>query len=193
VIALARRGVAASDPVALELVRVNTALGGSFTSRLNQDLREEHGWSYGARSRFSFQKGPGIFTAQAAVQTDHTGDALQAMLKDTESLARSGLTEEEIEKTRLIARSELVESFQSVQAAGRRLARNAAVGLAPDHEPRASLVVDRATPEALKRAASAHVDPSSAVIVIVGPRAKLQPQLDAIGLKAVTVVGPEGE
>jgi predicted Zn-dependent peptidase len=193
VIALARRGVAAGDADAPELVRVNTALGGSFTSRLNQDLREEHGWSYGARSRFSFTRGKGIFTAQAAVHTEHTGDALKAMIKDLEALAASGLTEEEVEKTRLIARSELVESFESVEAAARRLARNAGVGLPPDHEPRNSLATDRATPEALKMAAAAHVDPSNAVIVIVGPRTKIQPQLEAIGIKAIETSGPEGE
>lgn len=193
VIALARRGTAASDRDAPLLVRVNTALGGSFTSRLNQDLREEHGWSYGARSRFSFTKATGIFTAQAAVHTEHTGDALKAMIADIEQLAKSGLTEEEVEKTRLIARSELVESFESVEAAARRLARNAGVGLPPDHEPKASLVLDRATPEDLTKAAAAHVDASNAIIVIVGPRAKIQPQLDAIGVTSIQTSGPEGD
>lgn len=193
VLALARRGVAASDPVAPKLVRVNTALGGSFTSRLNQDLREEHGWSYGARSRFAFTKSTGIFTAQAAVHTEHTGDALKAMIDDIEALAKSGLTEEEVEKTRLIARSELVESFESVEAAARRLARNAGVGLPADHEPRASLALDKATPEELKKAAATHLDPSNAVIVIVGPRAKIQPQLEAIGIKTFQTTGPEGD
>lgn len=193
VLALARRGVAAGDAEAPALVRVNTALGGSFTSRLNQSLREEHGFSYGARSRFSFTRAKGIFTAQAAVHTEHTGDALKAMIKDLEALAAAGLTDEEVEKTRLIARSELVESFESVEAAARRLARNAGVGLPPDHEPRNSLATDRATPEELKKAAAAHIDPSSAVIVIVGPRTKIQAQLEAIGIKAIETSGPEGE
>jgi predicted Zn-dependent peptidase len=193
VIALARVGVAASDPDAPKLVRVNTALGGSFTSRLNQDLREEHGWSYGARSRFSFTKAPGIFAAQAAVHTEHTGDALKAMIADVEALAKSGLTDEEFEKTRLIARGDLVESFESVEAAARRLARNVGVGLPPDHEPKASLALDRATAEEIKKAAASHIDPAKAVIVIVGPRAKIQPQLEAIGLKTIKTTGPEGE
>ena len=193
VIALVRRGVAASDPDAPKLVRVNTALGGSFTSRLNQDLREEHGWSYGARSRFSFTKAPGIFSAQAAVHTEHTGDALKAMIADIEALAKSGLTDEEVEKTRLIARGELVESFEGVEAAARRLARNAGVGLPPDHEPKSSIALDKATPEELKKAAAAHIDAANAVIVIVGPRAKIQPQLEAIGIKTVLASGPEGD
>lgn len=193
VLALVRPGVAAADADAAPLVRVNTALGGSFTSRLNQDLREEHGWSYGARSRFTFNKGPGMFAAQAAVHTEHTGDALKAMIADIEAIAREGLNDEEVEKTRLIARGELVEAFESVEAAARRLARNAAVGLPPDHEAKASLLLDHATKDDLKKLAAKHVDPTNAVIVIVGPRAKIQPQLEAIGIKAFDTSGPDGD
>ena len=193
VLAVVRPGVAASDPDAAPVTRVNTALGGSFTSRLNQDLREEHGWSYGARSRFSFSKAQGIFAAQAAVHTEHTGDALKAMLADIESLTREGLTDEEVEKTRLIARGELVESFEGVGAAARRLARNAAIGLPPDHENKASAALDAATKADLKQLAARHVDAKDAIIVIVGPRAKIEPQLKAIGITGLTASGPEGD
>jgi predicted Zn-dependent peptidase len=193
VLALVRPGVAASEPEAGPLVRVNTALGGSFTSRLNQDLREEHGWSYGAKSRFSFQKRRGLFSAQAAVHTDHTGDALKAMIADIETVAREGLTDEEIEKTRLIARGELVESFEGAATAARRLARNAGVGLPADHELKASMLVDRATKEDLKKVASKYVDPTGATIVIVGPRSKIQPQLEKLGITQIVTSGPEGD
>ena len=193
VLAVVRPGVAASDRDAAPVVRVNTALGGSFTSRLNQDLREEHGWSYGARSRFSFNKAQGIFSAQAAVHTEHTGDALKAMLADIDSITREGLTDEEVEKTRLIARGELVESFESVEAAARRLARNAGVGLPPDHETKASAALDAATKDELKQLAAKYVDATNAIVVIVGPRAKIEPQLKAIGITAVQASGPEGD
>ena len=193
VLALVRSGVAASDPEAPPLVRVNTALGGSFTSRLNQDLREEHGWSYGARSRFSFTKARGLFSAQAAVHTEHTGEALKAMIADVEAVAREGLTDEEVEKTRLIARGELVDAFESVDAAARRLARNAGVGLPADHEAKASAVLDRATKDDLRKLAASHVDPRGAIIVIVGPRAKIQPQLEKIGMTVLVASTPEGD
>jgi len=193
VLALVRPGVAASDPEAPPLVRVNTALGGSFTSRLNQDLREEHGWSYGARSRFSFTKHRGLFSAQAAVHTEHTGDALKAMIADVEAIAREGLNDEEVEKTRLIARGELVDAFESVEAAARRLARNAGVWLPADHEARASAVLDRATKDDLRKLAASHVDPRGAIVVIVGPRAKIQPQLEKIGITNLVTSGPEGD
>lgn len=196
VIAVARLGVAAGSRSAPPLVRVNAALGGSFTSRLNQDLREEHGWSYGAKSRFSFTKATGFFVAQAAVHTEHTGDALAAMLGDIEAYAKEGPTEEETGKTRLLARADLVEAFEGVDAAAHRLSRNAGVGLPADHEARASGLLYAATRADLAKLAAAHVDPASAVVVIVGPRAKIQPQLEAIGqarLGAIETTGPEGE
>lgn len=193
VIAVTRLGVAAGNPQTAPLTRVNAALGGSFTSRLNQDLREEHGWSYGARSRFSWNAMPGMFVAQAAVHTEHTGEALEAMLADIEDLAKKGLTDEEVEKTRLLARSELVESYETVEAAVARLARNAGVGLPADHDATASARVQSASKEELQKLAAAHLGLTEAVIVVVGPRTKLEPQLKAIGVDKFETVGPEGQ
>ena len=194
VIALVKTGVKADDPEAPPLVRVNGALGGSFTSRLNQDLREEHGWSYGAKSRFAFTRGIGIFVASAAVHTEHTGDALKAMLADVEGMAQKGLTDEEVEKTKLLARADLVESFEGVENAARRLSRNAGIGLAPDHEAKASARLYGASKDDLGKLAAKYVDPKGAVIVIVGPRAAVEKQLAAIpGLGKIESSGPEGE
>lgn len=193
VIAVARPGVSAVDEDAPPLVRVNAALGGSFTSRLNQDLREEHGWSYGARSSFSFGRLRGLFVAQAAVHTEHTGEALKAMLADVESVAKDGLTDEEVEKTRLLARADLVEAFETVDAAARRLGRNAGIGLAPDHEATASKVLYRADKAALKRLAAAHVAVDDALVVVVGPRAAIEPQLRTIGFTTFESSTPEGD
>lgn len=193
VIAVGRRGVKASAPEAPGLVRVNSALGGSFTSRLNQDLREEHGWSYGASSRFSWTQHVGIFSAQAAVHTEHTGDALKAMLADIEALAKEGLTDEEVSKSRQLARADLVEAFEGVETAAARLARNAGVGLGPSQEADASKLLYGASKADLQKLASQHLDLSGAVVVVVGPKAKVLPQLEKIGLSNVETTGPEGE
>jgi len=193
VIAVARPGVSAFDEESAILPRVNSALGGSFTSRLNQDLREEHGWSYGAHSRFSFTRMRGLFVAQAAVHTEHTGEALQAMIADIGVMSKAGLTDEEVEKTKQLARAELVETFETVQAAAARLGRNAGVGHTPDHEAAASRLMVRADKGQLKKAAAQFLDLDTAVIVIVGPRAKIEPQLKAIGITAVESSGTEGQ
>jgi predicted Zn-dependent peptidase len=193
VIAVARPGVAAGSPDTAMLSRVNVPLGGSFTSRLNQDLREEHGWSYGAHSRFSWNLMRGVFVAQAAVQTAHTGEALKAMLDDVARYAKEGPTDDEVEKSRLAVRGDLVEAFETVQGAAHRLARNAGVGLGPGHDAAASARMYAATKPELAKLAAEYVKPDAAVVVIVGPRAKIEPQLRAIGVTDVVTSGPEGE
>jgi zinc protease len=193
VIALARPGVAANEEDAAALVRVNAALGGSFTSRLNQDLREEHGWSYGARSRFSFTRMKGSFIASAAVHTEHTGDALKAMIADVEGMAKGGLNDEEVDKTKKLARADLVEAFEGVANATSRLARNAGLGLSPDHEAIKAKLTARADKGMLAKLAASYIDPKDSIIVIVGPRAKIEPQLKAIGITALESTGPEGQ
>lgn len=193
VIAVGRRGVEAQSVALPPLLRVNAALGGSFTSRLNQDLREEHGWSYGARSSFTWTAMRGMFSAVAAVHTEHTGDALKATLANIESMAKKGLTDEEVAKTRMLARSELVESFEGVDGAAARLARNAGVGLRADHEAKASQLLYGATKEDLAKLAAEFLALDGATMVVVGPRAKVLPQMEALGLGKIESATPEGD
>jgi predicted Zn-dependent peptidase len=193
VIALARPGVSAFDLVGSVLVRVNSALGGSFTSRLNQDLREAHGWSYGAHSRFSHSRLRGAFVAEAAVHTEHTGEALKAMISDVEGLAKEGLTDEEVEKTKQLARADLVEAFETVHGAALRLGRDAAVGQSPDHEATLAKQTQAADKAALNKAAAEYLDVRNGLVVIVGPRAKLEPQLKALGIASLESSGAEGQ
>lgn len=186
VIAYVRSGVAAQAPEAAGLSRVNAALGGSFTSRLNQDLREERGWTYGAKSRFSFTRGTGIFSAGAAVFADKTGDALKVLVADVDAYVKEGPTEEETKKTKLLARGELVETFEAVEAAASRLARTAAVGLPADFEVKAAQARDGASRADLAALATRYVGGDYA-LVVVGPRAAVEPQLKAAGFADITV------
>ncbi len=192
VIALVRGGVAAGDPVAAPLSRVNNALGGSFTSRLNQDLREEHGWSYGARSRVAFSRGVGSTSASAAVFTDKTGDALKALMADVQTYAKTGLTDDEVEKTRSHARAELVEVYEQIDSAAFRLATNATCGLSPDFETQAGLRRDAASKDDLNKLAAKYFDSTAATILVVGPKDKILPQLAGLGLPEPEMRDEEG-
>jgi zinc protease len=192
VIALVRAGVAVSNPAAAPLSRVNSALGGSFTSRLNQDLREEHGWSYGASSRVAFARGVGSITASSAVFTEKTGDALRALIADVETYAKGGLTDDEVDKTRSQARAELVEVYEQVDNAAFRLATNATCGLAPDHETQAAVRRDAATRSELSRFAAKFFDPAPATILVVGPKEKIISQIKGLGLPEPEIRDEEG-
>ena len=94
---------------------VNTALGGSFTSRLNQSLREDHGWTYGARTRFNLQRGTGLFVARAAIRTDAISPALTETLKEIGALAKDGLTDEELSKVKQQADQDAVSSYATLR------------------------------------------------------------------------------
>ena len=180
IIAVVRPGVAAGDADEPILHRVNTAIGGGFTSRLNQDLREEHNWSYGAGSRIGFTRGTGLIVAQAAVETDKAVLALRALLADLDAFAKKGLTPEEVEKTRSQARGDLVSSFETVDGAASRLSSDAMEGLSADHEATASIRRDAATKADLDALAAKYFDTKDAVICIVGPKAQID--LSTLGL-----------
>ncbi len=192
VIAVVRPGVAANDPDEAPLARVNLAFGGSFTSRINQDLREEHGWSYGARSRVAFTRGVGQIVAWAGVFTDKTGEALKALLGDIDDLAKRGLTLDEVEKTRSQARAEMVETYEAVQSVAGRLAQSASLGLGPDYDARASIAREAATGADLNKLAAKYFDPREAIVVVVGPRAKVEAAITAAGLPAPQLRDADG-
>ncbi len=188
VVALLLPSLPGSDADAPLLSRVNVALGGSFTSRLNQDLRETRGITYGASSRLSFSRGAGLFVAQAAVETVKTGEAVKALLGDVAAYAKEGPTAEEAEKTRLVGRADLVEAYEGVAAASARLARLAGIGLPASHEASSAKVRDAATREKLGQIAAKWLDPTEGTVLVVGPKASVQPQLEAAGLGPIETI-----
>ena len=81
-------GVPRSTPDYFTLEVLNTVLGGSFTSRLNQNLREEHQYSYGASSRFDMRLSAGPFQAGAGVQTDKTAEAMREFFNELNGISK---------------------------------------------------------------------------------------------------------
>ncbi len=187
-----REGVRAGGPGAAPLELVNTALGGSFTSRLNLNLREDKGWTYGARTGFTETRGVGTFVARAAVQAEFTGPALAETLKELKAMADSGPTDAEVQKARAQDRAELVQAYETVAGASGRLAQLAALGLPPGFDAQATrerASVDRAE---LLRLAKAGVDPTKATIIIVGDLVTLRTQLEPLGLPEPQIWDVEG-
>lgn len=182
VLALVRPGVAASAPEYAALTRANFALGGSFTSRLNQELREKRGFTYGARSRVAAGRETGMVVASAAVHTEVTGEAAELLLANVRDFAASGLTPEEIDKTRSQARAELVEVFEAVTSTASRFAQDAALLLPPNFQTELSTRRDQADKAALDAAVKQAYDTGAATLVVVGPAAKVEEQLRRLNL-----------
>jgi predicted Zn-dependent peptidase len=182
VVAMVRPGPAAASADVPPLARVNDAIGGSFTSRLNQDLREKRGITYGAQSRFSVSRGPGMVVAWANVVTDKTGEALSAMVGDLREFAAHGLTDDEVERTRSQARAVLVGAYEAVESIAGHVAADASLGLGPDYQATASRARDEAQPSQLDALAKQYYAPAGAILFVVGPRARVQPAIDQLGL-----------
>jgi zinc protease len=176
VIAVLRRGVAATDPEAPLLDLVNNALGGSFTSRLNQNLREEKNWTYGARSGFSETRGRGSFVARTAVETPVTGLALKEILRELEAISKESISVDELDKVKAQDRADLVETYGTLGGIAGRLSTLARLSLPPDFDEQASQIRQGGTLQVLRPLSKQYFEPSDATIVIVGPRAGFQPE-----------------
>ncbi len=193
VVGFVRHGLSALDRDLPGVMRANIALGGSFTSRLNQDLREKHGWTYGARSAFSVSSSPGIMVAWAAVQTDATIDASKALLADVHEFAEKGLTDEEVNKTLATMNAEFVRSYSTVDAMSARLASHEIFGKPLDAD---AVLLTKATSldgPALSALAKKYFATDTGTLVIVGPLERFKTRLSELNLGEPQLRDTEGE
>lgn len=163
---------------------MNTLLGGSFTSRLNDNLREQHGYTYGARSGFQRNRNGGLFVALADVQTDKTAPAVTEFLKELERI-RTPAKPEEAERARSYAALGYAGDFETTTQVARRMADRVVYdlpeGFFEEFVPKA-LAVDVAS---IQSAAHAVVDPARMAFVVVGDRKAVEGPLRALGLGTV--------
>jgi zinc protease len=192
VITIVAPGIAASDPVAPLLDLINTALGGSFTSRLNQNLREDHGWTYGAGSAFIESRSVGPFLASSAVFTNVTGQAIREMHGEIETLAKDGLTQTEYVKVRARDLTDLIETHETVNGLVGRLTSLGVLDLPPSFDAQASRARQASTQTELGQLARKHLDVTRACTIVVGPRAPLRTQLLALDMGEPELWTPEG-
>ncbi len=169
---------------------MNTLLGGSFTSRLNDNLREQHGYAYGAASRVQRYLSGGLFVALSDVQTDKTAPAVNEFVKELARI-RTPATPEEAERARSYAALGYAGDFETTTQVARRMADRVVYGL-PDgffeeFVPKA-LAVDVAS---LQAAARILVDPERMAFVVVGDRKAVEAPLRALGLGAVRTLTVE--
>lgn len=193
VMSVASASVKASDPDYPLLSLANVPLGGSFTSRLNQVLREDYGFTYGARSRFNFQRGEGMFVARAAIQTEAITDALRLTLEQLRKFAEQGLTEDELKKAKAQVQSDVVAGYGTLSGVVASLVSNAMVGLGPDADARMLAMQRQATGEEVRRAVARHLRPDELTIVLVGPRQAVLEAFEKNGLPPPEIRDADGK
>ena len=187
-----RPGPKASDAAYAPLSMINIALGGSFTSRLNQNLREDHGWTYGARSSVSAQRSAGMVVVRAAIRADAISGALRETRKELTMLAKDGLGDGDIEKVRALLNGDALDSYGTVRGVAASLAGNASLGLLPDQDVRDLAAQRSASSKDLAALATKYFDLSAATLVLVGPKEAAVKALAENGLPKPEFVDAEG-
>ena len=161
----------------------NDVLGGQFLSRINMDLRENKGWSYGVRGTAQLNAKAVPYILSAPVQADRTGDSIAALRTDIrEFLTTKGVTQEELQRTIANRIQQLPGQFETSVAVLSAMQTNALYGR-PDNYY--ELLADKyraQTQASLDAALRKAVDPAGFVWVVVGDAAKVKPQLAKLGL-----------
>ena len=165
------------------LVVLNMVLGGQFVSRINMNLREDKGYTYGARTSFDFRRGPGPFQLQVSVQTAVTGDAirevgqeLQALLSDRPVSAR------ELDLARAALTRGYPRNFETADQIARSAAQLALYDLPDDYFAQFVPTVSALDLDTLARVAGRHLALDRLVTLIVGDRAQVEPGLAPLDL-----------
>jgi predicted Zn-dependent peptidase len=168
------------------LTVMNTILGGTFTSRLMQNLRETHGYTYGARSRFDMRRSAGPFTASAEVVAAKTDSALVEFMKEINAI-RDTVPTVELNKAKRFLQLSLPGDFETTQQIANQLVPVVLYGLPLDYYNNYTASIERVTQADVQRVARQYIDPSSLAIVIVGDRKNVEAGLKSVNAGPITI------
>ena len=181
-----------SDYFALEVL--NTMLGGMFQSRLNANIREQKGYSYGVGSRFAYGKGPGSFEAGGEIVTAKSDSALIEFMKELKGIRGARpITDEELKTAEDNLVQSLPQNFSSVRAVNGSISDLYLEDLPQDYYQNYTRNVRAVTKEDLTRVANKYIDPDHLAIVIVGDRKQIEGPLKATGIAPVVLLDLNGD
>jgi zinc protease len=180
-------GVSRSTPDYAVLEVLNTVLGGSFTSRLNQNLREKNGYAYGASSGFDMRLSAGPFVAAAGVQTDKTADALREFFNELNGILTL-VPAEELNKAKNYVALGFPGEFESTGDMARKLEELVVYGLPETTFSNFVPGVTAVTAADVQRAAARYIQPEKMAVVVVGDLKVIEGPIRALNLGPVTHV-----
>jgi zinc protease len=167
----------------LQLTAANEALGGSFLSRINMELRERRGWSYGARGSANLFEHQVPYIIQAPVQADRTGESIAAAIAMVRGfLTTEGVTAEEMNRIILGNTRQLPGQFETSGAVLGALRSNALFRRPDDYWTRIADRYRGMTAPVLDQTARRYINPDNFVWVVVGDAARIRPQLERLNM-----------
>jgi zinc protease len=185
-------GVPRSTPDYPAIEVMNMALGGLFSSRINLNLREEHGYTYGASSGFTYRRFGGAFAAGTGVQTAVTAPAVAEILKEIKRTIDAPLSADELTLAKDAIIRSLPGMFETSPQVVNSLATTYIYDLGLDYYSKYPAQVAAVTAEAAEAAARAHLDMNKLIVVAVGDRKKIEPELAKLKLGAIEIRDADG-
>ncbi len=178
-----RVAAARSTPDFHTLGVLNTALGGAFVSRINLKLREEKGYTYGARSSFEFRRQTGPFAVQASVQTDATAESVEDVLREIAEIGgERPITADELARAQAALVRGFPRGFETAEQISRAMCQLALYDLPDDYFDLFVPRVKAVTADAVTAAAARYLPSRDMEVVVVGDRERVMPSLSRLGL-----------
>jgi zinc protease len=186
-LAIVRRGAAFTAPDYFEAELFNRVLGGAFTSRINMNLREDKGYTYGSFSTFVRRRLAGAYVVGAGVKADTTAASIAEVFKEFAAMVGDRpITDAEFADAKRGMLLGFPGRFEQMGGVAEEIAVMPTHGLPADWLARWPERVQAVTKQAAMAAAAKTLDPAAFAIVVAGPRAVIEPQLQALGMPITT-------
>lgn len=186
-------GAERSTPDYAPLEVMNTELGGLFSSRINMNLREAHGYTYGAGSSFAYHRHRGPFVAYSAVRTDVTAPATTEIFNELKRMRDTQMTQEEMKLSKDSITRSMPGRFERGTDAAGTFAELFIYGLPLDYFSKLPQEVDAVTPEQAQAMAKKYLHPEKIVVLAVGDRSKIEDEMKKLNLGKMEIRDTEGK
>ena len=189
---LEQMAVARNTPDYPAMEVMNSELGGLFSSRINLNLREEHGYTYGASSFFIYRRSLGYFLTGGGIRTDATGPAVSEILKELHRMMDTAMTPSELSLAKDSQSRSLPGMFESSFGAAGALSEIYMYNLPSDYFATLPERLNAVNADDAQAAAKKYLHPNQMILICVGDRAKIEPQLLQLDLGAVEIRDADG-
>ncbi|MGB2632483.1 MAG: pitrilysin family protein, partial [Candidatus Acidiferrum sp.] len=186
-------GPARSAPDYPQLEVMNSALGGLFSSRINMNLREEHGYTYGAGSFFNYHIAPGPFIVYSDVRTDATAPATTEVFKELRRMRDTPMTPEELKSSKDAVAQSLPGRFEHAAETVGVFSEIYVYDLPLDYFSLLPAQIYAVTAEQAQAAAQKYIQPDKITVLAVGDRAKIEADMKKLNLGKIEIRDTEGK
>ncbi len=186
-------GLQRNSPDYAPALVMNDILGGLFSSRINLNLREAHGYTYGAFSGYQFRRGTGPFFIGSMIRTDVTAPAVKEVFNELDKMRSGQVTAAELSMAKESNVRGLTADFETTLATSRTMSNLFVYGLPLDYYRTLPSKLEAVSAADVHRVVEKYLTPDKMVVVIAGDRAKIEPELKKLDLGSVEAQDTEGK